>query len=100
MRVTVLNNSVPFVRGGAEFLAESLVTELAQRGHEAELVKIPLRWSTPDAVMESMFAAASIRIPEADRIIALKFPAYLVPHDHKVIWLLHQFRQVYDQWGT
>src|SRR4029079_16599768 len=54
----------------------------------------------PMDVASSMFAAASIRIPEADRIIPLKFPAFLVPHDNKVVWLLHQFRQVYELWGT
>jgi len=26
----------------------------------------------------------------------LKFPAYLIPHDTKVLWLLHQYRQAYD----
>jgi glycosyltransferase involved in cell wall biosynthesis len=31
-----------------------------------------------------------------DRVIALKFPAYLVPHPSKKLWLLHQFRQAYD----
>jgi glycosyltransferase involved in cell wall biosynthesis len=100
MKVAVLNTSVPFLRGGAEHLADSLVHQLEVRGHEAELVKVPLRWSTPDDVAESMFAAASLRIPGAERVIALKFPAYLVPHDNKVIWLLHQFRQVYDLWGA
>jgi glycosyltransferase involved in cell wall biosynthesis len=33
-------------------------------------------------------------------VIALKFPVYYVPHDNKVLWLLHQFRQAYDLWGT
>jgi glycosyltransferase involved in cell wall biosynthesis len=100
MRVAVLNTSVPFVRGGAEHLADSLVGELEVRGHEVELVKVPLRWSCPDDVAESMFAAACLRVPAAERVIALKFPAYLVPHDNKVVWLLHQFRQVYDLAGT
>jgi glycosyltransferase involved in cell wall biosynthesis len=45
-------------------------------------------------------AASLVRIANADRVIALKFPAYLVEHDEKVVWLLHQFRQVYDFWGT
>jgi glycosyltransferase involved in cell wall biosynthesis len=100
MKVAVVNTSAPFVRGGAEHLAESLVHELASRGHEVELVKVPLRWATPDEVAESMFAAACLRISGADRVIALKFPAYLVPHPNKIIWLLHQFRQVYDLWQT
>ncbi len=33
-------------------------------------------------------------------MVALKFPAYYVPHENKVLWLLHQFRQAYDLWGT
>lgn len=100
MRVVVLNNGAPFLRGGAEHLADSLVHELVARGHEAQLVRLPLRWHSPEAVADSMAAAAAVQIPEADRVIALKFPAYLVPHENKVVWLLHQFRQVYDLWGT
>ncbi len=100
MKVAVLNTSVPFLRGGAEHLAETLVRELASRGNDVELVKVPLRWANPEDVAQSMFAAASMRIAGADRVIALKFPAYLVPHSNKVIWLLHQFRQVYDLKGT
>lgn len=26
----------------------------------------------------------------------LKFPAYLIPHQRKTLWVLHQFRQAYD----
>ena len=33
-----------------------------------------------------------------DLVIGLKFPAYLIPHDRKRLWLLHQFRQAYDLW--
>ena len=31
-----------------------------------------------------------------DRVIALKFPAYLIRHPRKTLWLLHQYRQAYD----
>lgn len=98
MKVAVLNNSVPFLRGGAEHLADSLVAQLRLRGHDAVLVRVPLRWATPDDVAESMFAASAVRVPEADVVIPLKFPAYLVEHPRKNVWLLHQFRQVYDLW--
>jgi glycosyltransferase involved in cell wall biosynthesis len=33
-----------------------------------------------------------------DRLVALKFPAYLLPHPNKVIWLMHQHRSAYDLW--
>lgn len=100
MKVAVVNNAVPFLRGGAEHLADALVAHLCRRGHRAVAVGIPFRWDSADAVLESAFACFSLRIPDVDRVIALKFPAYYVPHDDKVVWLLHQFRQAYDFWGT
>src|SRR6185437_4328881 len=42
----------------------------------------------------------SLGISNVDRVIALRFPAYLVPHSNKVLWLLHQYRQAYDLWDA
>src|ERR1019366_1219828 len=30
----------------------------------------------------------------------MKYPSYLVRHENKVVWLIHQFRQAYDRFGT
>jgi glycosyltransferase involved in cell wall biosynthesis len=30
----------------------------------------------------------------------MKFPAYLVAHQRKVLWILHQHRSAYNLWGT
>jgi glycosyltransferase involved in cell wall biosynthesis len=100
MRVVVLNSCVPFVRGGAEHLADALVEHLEIAGHEATLVRLPFAWNPVDRVADSMLAASLTSLDRADRVIGLKFPAYLVPHSEKVLWLLHQFRQVYDLWRT
>jgi glycosyltransferase involved in cell wall biosynthesis len=100
MRVAVLNNHVPFVSGGAEYLADALVSQLRAHGHEAALYQIPFRWSPPEKIVEGLVACRLIQLTEADRVIALKFPVYCVPHHNKVVWLLHQFRQAYDLWGT
>ncbi len=100
MRIAVVNTAVPFLRGGAEVLADGLAQALTEAGHEVVEVKVPFRWSSASAVAQSMLAATLIHIPDADVVIPLKFPAYLVDHHHKTIWLLHQFRQVYDLWGT
>lgn len=98
MKVAVLNNAAPFVRGGAEHLADSLVEQLRLHGHQAELYRTLLRFDTPQQVQESMMSARLWRLNGADRVVALKFPAYLVPHKDKVLWLVHQYRQVYDLW--
>jgi glycosyltransferase involved in cell wall biosynthesis len=100
MKVAVVNTAVPFLRGGAEILVDGLARALMLAGHEVAEVKVPLRWHSSEAVAESMLSASLIPIGDADIIIPLKFPAYLIEHHHKTIWLLHQFRQVYDFWGT
>jgi len=100
MKIVVVNNCVPFVRGGAEYLADTLTAQLNKHGHRAQLVRLPFRWDPPEKIAESMLAAALMEIDLADAVIGLKFPAYFVQHDTKILWLLHQFRQVYDLWGT
>ena len=98
MKVALVNNTVPFLRGGAEILVDSLAERLAMAGHVAEVVRLPFSWDPPERIADSMLAASLTKIAEVDRVIAFKFPAYLVPHDNKVVWLLHQFRQYYDLW--
>lgn len=95
MKLLVANNAAPFVRGGAELLADRLVIELRAAGHEAEILRLPLG-NTPRQILEGIVAAASLGVYNVDRIIGLKFPAYLIPHDDVVVWLVHQLRQAYD----
>ncbi len=99
----VVTVQTPFVTGGAELLAAGLVEALRAAGHEADLVAIPFRWWPPEAVLDQMLACRLFDLGEAtggtvDRVIGLKFPAYLVRHPNKVLWLLHQYRQAYDLW--
>lgn len=99
MKVLVVNNMVPFVWGGAEELAHHLVHQLNQRsGVEAELLRMPFNWEPAERLVEEMFICHAMRLAWVDRVIALKFPAYLMPHEHKTLWLLHQYRQAYDLW--
>jgi len=101
MRVVVAAPQVPFVRGGAELMAEDLVTALRTRGHDAEIVSIPFKWYPGSRVLDQAFLWRLVDLTESDgrpidRVIATKFPAYCVRHPNKVAWVLHQFRQAYD----
>lgn len=101
MRLIVAAPQVPFVRGGAELMAERLVAALGARGHEAELVTMPFKWYPGTRVLDQAFLWRLADVTEADgrpidRVIATKFPAYCVRHPNKVVWVLHQFRQAYD----
>jgi glycosyltransferase involved in cell wall biosynthesis len=105
MRVVVAAPQVPFVRGGAELMAEGLVDALRDRGHEAEIVSMPFKWYPGARVLDQAFLWRLADLTESDgrpidRVIATKFPAYCVRHPNKVAWVLHQFRQAYDYDGT
>lgn len=97
MKVLVVNNAVPFIWGGAEELAANLERQLNKLpGVEAEVLRIPFQWEPKERLAAEILLNQSFSAETADRVIALKFPAYLLQHRNKTIWLLHQFRQAYD----
>ncbi|MFH5923536.1 glycosyltransferase family 4 protein [Roseomonas xinghualingensis] len=96
MKVLVLSTKVPFVHGGAEELFDHLVRNLQLAGVEAEGMRIPFSWEPAERLIDEMLIARRLRLSNLDRVIALKFPAYMVPWNNKVLWLLHQYRQAYD----
>jgi glycosyltransferase involved in cell wall biosynthesis len=105
MRVIVASVRTPFVQGGAEIHAEQLIKALLAAGHQADLVTIPLDAGNPERIPDQMLACALMDLEEVngvkvDRLIALKFPAYLMPHPNKVVWLMHQHRPAYDLWNN
>ncbi len=101
MKIAIVSVQAPFIWGGAEYLAESLAERLTLAGHEVEDVRIPFKWWPGEALVDSLLACRLLRLGcEPDLAIALKFPAYWLPFANKKVWLLHQFRQVYELWGT
>ena len=101
MRVAVCAPQVPFVRGGAEIFAETLVAELRAREHEAELVTVPFKWYPGARVLSQAFLWRLLDLEESDGrpldcVVATKFPSYCVRHPNKRVWVLHQFRQAYE----
>lgn len=103
MRIVVVNTQAPFVSGGAEDHARRLCEELKSAGHQSELVTIPFNWVSAEGILDHAIAAASIDLAAffgepVDMMIGLRFPAYLMQHPNKRIWLIHQYREAYDLW--
>jgi glycosyltransferase involved in cell wall biosynthesis len=103
VRVAVLHPQTAFVRGGAEAHAEGLVHALKTAGHEADLVQIAGKWYPAGQLAHQMAVWRSFDITESnglkvDAVIGLKFPAYLVEHERKIVWLIHQHRTAYELW--
>ena len=96
---------VPFIRGGAEILAEGLRGALLGAGHDVALAAVPFKWYPAEKVLDHMLACRLLDLTEScgaeiDMLIGLKFPAYLIEHPAKRLWLLHQHRTAYDLWDT
>jgi glycosyltransferase involved in cell wall biosynthesis len=105
VNILVCRPQVPFAWGGTEVMTGRLVTELRERGHEAELVTIPFKWYPGTRVLTQAFLWRMLDLDEVDGkpvdlVIGTKFPSYLVRHREKRVWLVHQFRQAYELDGT
>ena len=103
--VVVCEAQVPFVHGGAEVHVRELTRELVARGYQAELVSVPFKWYPKEEILPHAAAWRLLDLGESngrpiDLVIATKFPTYFARHPHKVAWLIHQYRAVYELCGT
>ena len=104
-RVLVLAVQSPFSDGGAERHVRRLTEELVRRGVEADLVTMPLIERERFDLIRGALAWRALNLEDAggrqvDAVIATRFPSYAALHSNKVVWLIHQHRQAYDQFGT
>lgn len=105
MNILICTNQVPFTFGGGELHVENLKHAFVEAGHNAEVVAVPFKWYPPSEIMNGALAWRLLDVTEAngksiDMVVGMKFPAYLVEHPCKVIWVMHQFRAAYDLWET
>ncbi|HTR02733.1 MAG TPA: glycosyltransferase family 4 protein [Thermoanaerobaculia bacterium] len=104
-RVLVLAVQSPFTHGGAERHVRRLTEELVKRGVEADLIAMPMAERERFDLVRAAVAWRSLDLTEVsggpvDAVIATRFPTYALRHPNKVVWLIHQYRQAYDQFGT
>jgi glycosyltransferase involved in cell wall biosynthesis len=105
VKIILATIQTPFIHGGAEYLIRGLNDALSERGVYVERVSMPFRFAPLSEVSRSMEIWENEDLTllngyEADHIICLQFPTYYLKHPHKVLWLLHQYRMVYDLWDT
>jgi glycosyltransferase involved in cell wall biosynthesis len=103
--ILICTTQVPFTAGGAEAHVEGLRRALLEAGYHAEVVALPFKWYPPAEIMRSALAWRLLDLSEAngkpvDLVIGMKFPAYLVAHERKVLWIMHQYRAAYNLWDT
>jgi glycosyltransferase involved in cell wall biosynthesis len=105
VRILICTTQVPFTSGGAEAHVANLRTAFIEHGHDAEIVAMPFQWNPPAQIVNSMLLWRMLDLTHCngravDLVVGMKFPAYLVRHPHKVLWVLHQHKQAYELLGT
>ncbi len=105
MRIVLLTAQILFVKGGAEMHVNNLKKALEAHGHQVEIVGVPFYDNPVERTEDTIVASRLLDIEESwggkiDFAIGMKFPAYLIPHRNKVMWILHQHRAVYDLFDT
>jgi glycosyltransferase involved in cell wall biosynthesis len=103
--IAVCAAQVPFFGGGAEQLVLGLVENLRSRGYDVDVINIPYKWYPHDQLLKSIEVWKMLDLTESngkpiDMLITTKFPSYFARHPNKVLWLMHQYRQAYDLFGT
>lgn len=103
--ILICTTQVPFTTGGAESHVDGLRRALIDAGYNAEVVALPFKWYPPEEIMRGALAWRMLDLSEAngkpiDLVIGMKFPAYLVAHERKVLWIIHQHRSAYNLWNT
>lgn len=105
MRIAICAAQVPFARGGAEIHVEGLHRALETAGHQVSTIALPFKWYPHTSLLKSALAWRMMDITEADGkpidlAICTKFPTWAVRHPQKIAWIIHQYRQAYDWFGT
>ena len=105
MNILICTTQVPFTFGGGEMHVENLKRACIEGGYNAEITAVPFKWYPPSELMRNALAWRILDLTEAngrpiDLLIGMRFPAYLVSHPNKIIWLMHQYRAAYELWDT
>ncbi len=104
-KICVCSVQIPFIKGGAEYFTQNLVNRLRARSFEVENIQLPLQTLPVEEVVKGCLAWRLLNLDriyndEIDLVIGTKFPSYMVPHKNKIIWLVHQYREIYDLHNT
>src|SRR6476469_1251302 len=100
MRVILVTPIIPFIRGGAEYMADSLWDALREAGHTVDRFDLPF-YTDYRSMLQQMTALRLLDVADyGDRLIALRTPSYLIQHPKKVVWFIHHHRPAFDLWGT
>ena len=98
MKIAILApSSVPYERGGAENLFETLQAWINEHTpHDCELLKLLSRERGFFDLLRTYQDFMGLDLSHFDMVIATKYPSWMVQHDNLVVYMLHPLRGLYD----
>jgi glycosyltransferase involved in cell wall biosynthesis len=89
----------PFQYGGVERLSLNLVKAINDNtSHSAEIIKLPFPENTAFRVIRGYLRFNRLNLDNFDAVISLKYPAWMVNHQHHIIYMTHKLRGLYDSY--
>lgn len=98
MKIAIISPSpVPFTIGGIENLSWGLCEAINQLpDYYCELIKLPSREYDFWSLIHNYYNFYTLDVSHFDRIICMKYPAWMVQHEHCIIYMAHCLRGLYD----
>ena len=88
MKILIVYTMTPFHPAETDELAARLEKALIMAGHESEALRIPFQREPADRIPSQMLMVRAFELWNVDRVIAMGFPAFLIRHPKKTLWLL------------
>lgn len=103
MKVLIAASQEPFAASDVFLQAQELADALRRSGHQAELLTVPFQPRPAERVPSQMLACRLLESvspnESGDLLIGLNFPAYLLPHPRKVLWIGSLSSGAYELWN-
>ncbi|MFB9886426.1 glycosyltransferase family 4 protein [Balneatrix alpica] len=101
MKIILTANNVPFIQGGAEFHVANLERSMRAHGHDVCTIKLPFHFSPYEEVERLMAYCSESKLKSfnghaVDKVVSLQFPGYGMSHPEHIVWVMHQYRAVYE----
>lgn len=100
MKIGLISSNPGLSYGGTEVLIDQLEHRLTKSGHCVEKVYHSSELSNREAVIQTIYEVQKMDLGRFDMVISFRFPSYFVNHPIKLVWLLHQFRPLLDNYAT
>lgn len=98
MRIAIVTPSpIPFVVGGAEKLFMGMLYHFSKlTSHRFDLIKIPVKDQDFWRLMWGYYDFYKLDLTHFDAVLVTKYPAWMIRHPNKILYMQHTCRGVYD----